>query len=345
MSELPRVWMKFLVLPAIGGVAFISTALADTKSSEASEISLAADVDLIKTGHLEIDATGGRKSLEAPVVITIKNPTGKSAETSVSLVGQHADRADVVLDRSEDKDGFQNLHLFVLGKKPTYEDSEVFLLVQVTQNGQVKAEKKIPVRVVVPMVVLLPEEEGQPFYEGTPSPGLVNRAVNNRTIPKISVFYPEAKLASMLLHDMELKVLDQFKEPLPPIYEGAPITSALGESNFEFTLRRLRADSTFLDTMGLWQFAGEVQDITVEPGRSEVQAFVSQPAPPCTEKQYVTYEPLVVQWQVGGYRVGTYKRQLTVLNSGDPHKPKIKITLDLLPDPEMLKEPSEEAGQ
>ncbi len=299
---------------------------------KAAPITLSADVELIKTGHLELDLRGGRSPLGAPVVVTVHNHSGKPADTAVALTGKDAERAEVVLEKTDNEEDRQVLHLSVWGQRPTFEDSEVFLSLTTSQDGEVKAEKKIPVRVVVPMVIKL--EKDRPFYEGAPSPGLVNRAVNNRTIPKIAMFYPEARLASLLLHDMELTVLDQFQEPLPPIYEGAPIFSALGESNYENTLRRLRADGTFLDTMGLWQFVGEVKDITVEPGRSQVQAFVSQPAPPCTKKQYATYEALTVQWQVGGYVVGTYRRQLTVIDTGNDHKPDIKITLELQPDPE-----------
>lgn len=339
--------MPVACLSAAAWLVMSAPLLAETTEKKA-EISLSADTELIKTGHLELDETGGRTALEAPVVVTVENPTGKPVETKVELGGKDAERAKVLLNKTEEEEGGRlRLHISVFGLKPTFEDTELFLHVQALQEGQLRAEKKIPVRVVVPMVVLLPKEEDRPFYEGQPNPGLVNRAVNNRTIPKISVFYPEAKLASMLLHDLELKVLDQFQEPLPPIYEGAPIFCALGESNFEYTNRRLRADSTFLDTMGLWQFVGEVSDITVEPGRTEVQAFVSRPAPPCSERQYGAYEPLIIQWQVGGYRIGTYKRQLTLINTGDHHHPKVKITLELLPDPEMLEEQSssEASGQ
>jgi hypothetical protein len=180
------------------------------------------------------------------------------------------------------------------------------------------------VRVVVPAAV----KSGDPvIYEGLAKPGLVNRALNMQTYPKAAVVPPEAKLANMCLHDLKMRAFDQFGEPLPEIYEGAPVFAALGEGDYETTNRRLTKESAWIDTAGLWQFVGEIANIETEPGKTEVAKFIATPAAPMSESQYRAYDPLTLQWQIGGFPVGTYTRQITLLDSGDDHKPNIRITL------------------
>ncbi len=216
-------------------------------------------------------------------------------------------------------------------RKQAVDRPERDLTIEVKQDGKVKAKKSVPVRVVIPAAIKL----AQPvLFEGPAKPGLVNRALNMRTYPKASVQAPEAKLAGMCVHDVTMTALDQFGEPLPAIYEGAPVLAALGESHYESTNRFLTRNSTWIDIAGLWQFVGEVKNMDAEPERSEVARFVASPAAPCHKSQYKAYEPLTLQWQVGGHPVGTYKRQITLIDSGDDHKPSMRITLERVADPE-----------
>jgi hypothetical protein len=299
-------------------------------AATSADISIGVEAPEIKTGYLEQNNRGERESLGVPVVIAIQNRSGRPASTSAEMTGSHADHATIKLEKTEDTADGQSLHFKVFGEKPSFDETETKLRIEVSQDGKVKAHKSLPVRVVVPMLL---KTTGKPLYEGPAIPGLVNRALNMRTIPKASVSYPEAKLASMCLHDLTMTVLDQFGKPLPAIYEGASVWAALGKADYETTNRRLRADSTFIDTLGLWQFVGEVPNIAIDPGRAQVQEFVSRAAPPCTRQQYAAYEPLTVQWQVGGFPLGTYQRQITLIDSGDDHKPRIKITLTPIDDP------------
>jgi hypothetical protein len=221
------------------------------------------------------------------------------------------------------------LHLKVLGQKPTFDDSEVLLTVSLRQGETVKATRSLPIRVSAPTLLKL---EGEVLYEGPANPGLVNRVLNMRTTPKASVSHPEARLASMCLHDINLTVLDQYGDPLPPVFAGAPVWAALGKSDYESTNRTIREDGSFIDSIGFWQFVGNVSNMTIDPGRAEVQKFLSSPPPPCTDKQYAAYEPLLVQYQVGGYPVGSYQRQVTLKDSGDDHKPIMRIVFNPVED-------------
>jgi hypothetical protein len=319
------------LLAALGAaVAPTLPARAQESPAAAADIAIGVDAPAITTGYLEQDQRGERRPLSVPVVVAIQNRSGRPASTSVEMTGTHADFATVKLEKSEETSEGQNLHLKVSGERPSFEETETALAIEVRQDGKVKARKSLPVRVVVPMML---KTTAGPLYEGPAIPGLVNRALNMRTIPKAAVSHPEAKLASMCLHDMTLTVLDQFGKPLPAIYEGASVWAAEGKGDYETTNRRMRADGTFIDTLGLWQFVGEVPDITVDPGRGRVQEFVSKPAPPCTRQQYTAYAPLTLQWQIGGFPVGTYERQLTLIDSGDDHKPHLKVTLKPVDDP------------
>jgi hypothetical protein len=321
-------WCPVFLAIALGVAG--GTVRAQESPAASADISIGVDTPEIKTGLLGQNNRGEREPLAVPVVIAIQNRSGRPASTTAEMSGPHAHFATVKLEKTEETADGQNLHLKVLGEKPSFEETETKLIIEVSQDGKVKARKSLPVRVVVPMMT---KTTPTPLYEGPASPGLVNRALNMRTIPKASVPFPEAKLAAMCLHDLTMTVLDQFGKPLPPIYERAPVWAALGKSDYETTNRRLRADSTFIDTLGLWQFVGEVPNITIDPGRAQVQEFVSRPAPPCTRQQYAAYEPLTVQWQIGGFPIGTYERQITLMDSGDDHKPHIRITLKPIDDP------------
>lgn len=294
------------------------------------DIAIGLDVSEIRTGHLEVNKRGEREALAVPVLVTIQNRTGVSLKTAAEVTGRDSDHASVELDKTEETPGGQVLHLRVLGLRPTFEESEVFLTVTLRQEETVKATRSVPIRVSVPTLLKL---EGEVLYEGTAKPGLVNRALNMRSAPKAAVSHPEARLASMCLHDVSLTVLDQFGDRLPPVYAGAPVWAALGESDYENTNRVVREDGSFIDSIGFWQFVGGVDNMTVDPGRAEVQKFLSTPPPPCTEPQYTTYEPLLVQYQGGGYPVGSYRRQVTLKDSGDDHKPIMRIVFNPVEEP------------
>lgn len=316
----------------LGATCLLASAAASGQDAPLKEPDLAIGVDVteIRTGHLEVNARGQRQPLAAPVLVTILNRSGDTLKTAAEITGKHSDRASVELVKTEDTADGQVLHLQVLGQQPTFEDSEIFLTITMRQGETVRATRSLPVRVSVPALLKL---KGEVLYEGPAQPGLVNRALNMRTTPKASVSHPEARLASMCLHDVNLTVLDQYGDPLPPVYTGAPVWAALGQGDYEATNRTIRDDASFIDSIGLWQFVGSVPDMTIDPGRAQVHKFLSSPPPPCTEKQYTAYEPLLVQYQVGGYPIGSYQRQVTLKKSGDDHKPIMRIVFNPVADP------------
>jgi|GEM_PF-2560523 len=294
------------------------------------DLAIGLDVSEVRTGHLEVNARGEREPLGVPVTVTIQNRSAETLKTSAEITGRDQDHAAVELVKTEDAATALILHLRVLGLRPTFDTSELFLTVTLRQGDTVKASKSLPVRVSVPTLLKL---QGETLYEGPANPGLVNRALNMRTAPKAAVSHPEARLASMCLHDVSLTVLDQYGQVLPPIFDGVAVWAALGKSDYENTNRAMRKDGSFLDSIGFWQFVGGVSDLTVDPGRAEVQQFLSAPPPPCTDKQYTTYEPLLVQYQVGGYPIGAYRRQVTLKDSGDDHQPIMRIVFNPVQDP------------
>ena len=294
------------------------------------DLAIGLDVTEVRTGHLEVNARAERQSLAAPVAVTIQNRSNKTITTSAEITGRDRASATAELVKTEDSPNGQILHLQVLGHSPTFDDSEVLLTITLKEGDTVRATKSLPVKVCVPTLLKL---HGDVLYEGPAQPGLVNRALNMRTVPKAAVSHPEARLASMCLHDITLTVLDQYGDPLPAIYDKAPVWAALGKSDYETTNRTLRENSTFLDSVGFWQFVGGVSNMTIDPDRAEVQKFLSSPPPPCTDKQYATYEPLIVQYQVGGYPVGSYQRQVTLKDSGDDHQPIMKIIFNPVSEP------------
>jgi hypothetical protein len=310
-------------------LAALATTLALSAQEEAPlkepDLAIGLDVTQIRTGHLETNARGQAEALAVPVLVTIQNRSGSAVTTSAEITGKNRDAASVELEKTEDSEIGQTLHLRVLGLRPTFDDSEVFLTVSLKRGDEVKATRSLPIRVSVPTLLKL---EGDVVFDGPAVPGLVNRALNMRTTPKAAVSHPEARLASMCLHDVSFTVLDQFGDPLPPIFKGAPVFAALGQSDYEMTNRLIREDGSFIDSIGFWQFVGGIDDITVDPGRAEVQKFLSTPPPPCTAQQYTTYEPLLVQYQVGGYPIGSYQRQVTLKDSGDDHKPIMRIVFN-----------------
>ena len=289
------------------------------------DLAIGFDVTEVRTGHLEANSRGRVEPLAAPVIVTIQNRSGATLKTTAEITGKDKDRATAELVKTEDTPNGQEMHLRVLGQRPTFDDSEVKLTVSLVEGDTVKAARSVPVRVSVPALLKL---EGEVLYDGEAKPGLVNRALNMRTTPKAAVPHPEARLAAMCLHDMSLVVLDQYGEPLPAIFAGAPVLAALGQSDYEATNRSLRADGSFIDSIGFWQFVGGVDDMTIEPGRTQVQKFISAQPPPCTDQQYTAYEPLLVQYQVGGYPIGAYQRQVTLKDSGDDHKPAMRIVFN-----------------
>lgn len=294
------------------------------------DIAIGVEVSEVRTGYLEANARAEREPLEVPVAITIQNRTGRPLATSAEITGKDKHHARVELVKTEDGENGQELHLEVFGLKPTFPESDVFLTVTVKDGTTERATRSLPVRVSVPTLLRL---QGEVLYEGVAKPGLVNRGLNMRSTPKAAVPFPEARMATMCLHDVELKVLDQYGDPLPAIFAGTPIFAALGESDYESTNRALREDGSFIDSIGFWQFVGGVDDMTVDPGRAEMQKFLALPPPPCTEKQYATYEPLLVQYQIGGYPIGSYRRQVTLKSSGDHHKPIMRIVFNPVEDP------------
>jgi hypothetical protein len=304
--------------PSVAGQSAVS------KTAGEQNISIGYEATVIKTGYLEQNRRGQAEPLASPVTITVQNRSGRPATTSVAMTGKDAELATVELAKTVETADGQDLHLRVLGQRFSTAESETFLTIEVKQDGEVKAAKSLLVRVVVPATV----KTGDPvIYEGPTIPGLVNRALNMRTYPKAAVAPPEAKLANMCLHDLKMQAFDQFGEPLPEIYQGAPVFAALGEEDYETTNRSLTKSGTWIDTAGLWQFVGEIANIETEPGKTEVAKFIASPAAPMSEAQYRAYEPLTLQWQIGGFPVGTYLRQITLLDSGDDHKPNIRITL------------------
>lgn len=294
------------------------------------DLAIGFDVTEVRTGHLEVNARGKVEPLAAPVIVTIQNRSGATLKTAAEITGKDKNLATVELVKTENTPNGQELHLRVLGQAPTFDDSEVRLTVSLMEGEAVKATRSVPVRVSVPTLLKL---EGEVLYEGAANPGLVNRALNMRTAPKAAVSHPEARLASMCLHDVPLVVLDQYGQPLPPVFAGSPVMAALGQSDYESTNRSIREDASFIDSIGFWQFVGGVDDMTIEPGRTQVQRFVSAQPPPCTDQQYTTYEPLLVQYQVGGYPIGAYQRQVTLKDSGDDHKPIMRIVFNPVEEP------------
>lgn len=324
---MPRLYISRKSLLRAGfaclGAACLPLSLsADEAKTNNPDIVIGTDISLVRTGHLAMNRRGEEQPLAVPVIITVLNRSGQPASTSASITGKDAAHAKVELEKAEDTAQGQMLHLRVLGLKPTFEETETLLTIETKQGEVVKAKTSIPVRVSVPTMLKLGNGT---LFEGDPQPGLVNRALNMRTIPKAAVSYPEAKLANLCLHDLAMTVLDQYGDPLGPLYDGALVWAALGESDYETTNRTLKKDGTFLDTIGLWQFVGEVKDMSVDPGRAEVQKFASSPPPPCAKQQYATYEPMLIQYQVGGYPIGAYMRTITLIDSGNDHKPRMKI--------------------
>lgn len=289
------------------------------------DLAIGFDVTRIRTGHLEANARGQVEPLAAPVIVTVQNRSGLTLTTAAEITGKDHERASAELVKTEDTPNGQEMHLKVFGQRPTFDDSEVFLTVTLRHGETVKASRSVPVRVSVPALLKL---EGDVLYDGPARPGLVHRALNMRSTPKAAVSHPEARLAVMCLHDVPLTVLDQYGDPLPPAFAGAPVMAALGQGDYEATNRFLREDGSFIDSIGFWQFVGGVDDMTVDPGRAEVQKFLSTPPPPCTDPQYTTYEPILVEYQVGGYPLGAYQRQVTLRDSGDDHKPEMRIVFN-----------------
>ena len=191
------------------------------------------------------------------------------------------------------------------------------------QDGAVRARKEIPIRVCIPTRVKAPV-----LFDGVADPGLGNRALNNRTTPKAAIRHPEAKLATLCLHDWPLTVLDQFGETVPEIYAGAPVMGAFGRGDFESVNRKLRSDGTWLDSPGVWQFVSEVKNMEIDPDRTFVARFMAAPPVRCDKAQYQPYPPLFLEWSVGGHNIGLYKRQITLIDSGDDYKPRMRVTLD-----------------
>ncbi len=320
---------------------------AQTATDGANETGIVITVDpkLIKTGWLETNSKGQHQPLYAEVTVTVKNRSGQPCATSAEVVGTDAKLADASLVGTENAPDGQTLKLRIAGRQASGEKTKTFLRVEAKQDGAVKASTSVPIRVVVPATLALKSET---VHDGPADPGLVHRVLNMTTIPKAAVRHPEAKLAAMCLHDLTLTVLDQFGEPLPALYEKAPVWAALGRSDYEPTHRALRKDSSFIDTLGLWQFVGEATNITVDPDRDRVQKFLAEPPPPCTPQQYAAYDPLVMQWSVGGHPIGTYQRQITLVDSGDPRKPNMKVTLvptEPLPPEEPRIQFRDESGQ
>jgi len=300
------------------------------------DLAIGLDVTEVRTGHLEVNARAEPQPLAAPVLVTIQNQSSQPVKTAAEITGRDRASASVTLVKTEETASGQVLHLNVLGHRPTFDTSEVNLTITLLEGETVRATKSLPVRVSAPTLLKL---QGDILFEGPASPGLVNRALNMRTAPKAAVSHPEARLAFMCLHDTTLTVLDQYGDPLPAIFAGTQVWAALGQSDYETTNRTLRDDGTFIDSIGFWQFVGGVDDMTVDPGRAEVQKFLSLPPPPCTAQQYTTYEPLLVQYQIGGYPIGAYRRQVTLKDSGDNHRPIMKIVFNPVSDPAELNPP------
>jgi len=320
----PWVWCLLAAAAASIGLR------AEDKPLSQPDLAIGLDVSEVRTGHVHTNRRGLEEPLVVPVIVTIQNRTGTAIQTSAEITGKDHDHAAAELVKTEQTANGQELHLTVRGLRPTFEESEIFLTITLRQGDEVKATKSIPIRVSVPMLLKL---QGETLFEGPANPGLVNRALNMRSAPKASVSHPEARFAAMCLHDVRFTVLDQYGDPLPPIFKGAPVWAALGKSDYEATNRILREDATFLDSIGFWQFVGGVSDMTVDPGRAELHKFLSSPPPPCTDQQYTTYEPLLVQYQIGGYPIGTYRRQVTLKDSGDDHRPIMKIDFIPVLDP------------
>ena len=314
----------------VAGAALSAVGRGQEPPLKQPDLAIGVDVTQIRTGHLEANARGQIEPLAVPVVVTVQNRTGETLTTAAEITGRDKDRASAELVKTEDTPNGQELHLKVFGLRPTFDDSEVFLTVSLRHGDTVKASRSLPIRVSVPALLKL---EGEVLYDGPAKPGLVHRALNMRTTPKAAVSHPEARLAAMCLHDVSLVVLDQYGDPLPPVYAGAPVMAALGQSDYEATNRFLREDASFIDSIGFWQFVGGVDDMTVDPGRAQVQKFLSAPPPPCTDQQYATYEPILVQYQVGGYPLGAYQRQVTLKDSGDDHKPNMRIVFNPVQEP------------
>jgi len=311
------------------GAVMLTIADAQEVPLKEPDLAIGFDVTRIRTGHLEANARGQVEPLATPVIVTVQNRSNATLTTAAEITGKDSDRASAELVKTEDTPNGQELHLKVFGQRPTFDDSEVFLTISLRQGETVKASRSMPVRVSVPALLKL---EGNTLYDGPARPGLVHRALNMRTAPKAAVSHPEARLAVMCLHDVSLTVLDQFGDPLPPAFAGAPVMAALGQGDYEATNRFLREDGSFIDSIGFWQFVGGVDDMTVDPGRAEVQKFLSTPPPPCTDQQYTTYEPILVEYQVGGYPLGAYQRQVTLRGSGDDHKPEMRIVFNPVED-------------
>jgi len=330
IARRPSTLLFMRLLAAVAAAAPLAHGIAQETPLKEPDISIGVDISEVRTGHLQANARAEIEPLAAPVQITIQNRTATPLQTAVEITGTHRDHARVDLVKTEDTDHGQILHLNVYGLKPTFENTEVLLTLTLRDGETVKATRSLPVRVSAPTLLKL---DGEVLHDGPAVPGLVNRALNMRTTPKAAVPYPEARLATMCLHDVSLTVLDQFGDPLPPVFAGAPVWAALGKSDYESTNRTLRADGSFIDSIGFWQFVSGVDDMSVEPGRTHVQQFMNLRPPPCSEQQYTTYEPLLIQYQIGGYPVGTYRRQVTLKNSGDDHKPDMHIIFKPVEDP------------
>jgi hypothetical protein len=316
----------------LAAMASVPLAVAQEAALKEPNLAIAIEPTEIRAGHLETNARGVAEPLAVPVQVSIQNRTGEALTTSAEITGKDQKHATVKLDRTEDTPNGQVLHLSVFGQRATFEDSDIFLTVTLRQGETEKTRRSVPIRVSVPTLLKL---EGEALYDGPAVPGLVHRALNMRTTPKAAVSHPEARLAAMCLHDVPLTVLDQYGDPLPDLFKNAPVMAALGQGDYEMTNRFLREDGSFIDSIGFWQFVGGVDDMTIDPGRAQVQKFLSAPPPPCTEQQYATYEPVLVQYQVGGYPIGAYRRQVTLRSSGDHHKPEMRIVFNPVSDEEI----------
>jgi hypothetical protein len=302
---------------------------ADTTATEKKALASIECAEIAQTGFFNANRVGQFETMSRPFHVTIRNHTGREVETNAQLVGEHSSYARLSFAHSENlPDGAKKLTFDLTGHIASTDESVTTLKIEVKQNKQTLATKEVPVKVIVPFAL----KYGEPLYEGPAQPGLTHRLLNMTTIPKASVSHPEAKLAVMLVHDVEFTVLDQFGEVLPSFYEGAPVFMALGQSDYENTHRYMRASGSFLDTAGFWQFVGEAKDVTVDPDRARVAKFLSERPAPCTKDQYATYDPLVLQWSIGGHDVGTYLRTMTLIASGDDHKPNLRIDLVYAPE-------------
>jgi hypothetical protein len=325
--------MRTLLNPWTGPLAIGLVACATAvgpASARASGVEISCPPMIIRTGYLDIDRRGQFQGLEATFEVLIRNESSQPCQTSAQLAGGEPEKAELRLVANEASAEGQKLRFAVAGRKRTDPEIETFVTVESKQDGKVVAQRSIPLRVTIPWALKL----GDPVYAGPAKPGLRNRVLNMRTVPKVAVQYPEAQLAQTCFHDCEFTVLDQYDQPLAEIYANAPIYGALGEGRFENTNRVLSARATLIDSVGTCQYVGELMDLTIESGRFMSSRFETEPTPPLRTDQYHEYEPLLLQYQIGGHSIGTYQRTMTLKRSGSDSHPDISIVLksaDALP--------------